>query len=183
MNILETALSYENKSRNELNLHMSLDWCAETVMSIISHADIPEGAKEVGTISCTQTYNRMKGNDYWYEPEDDMKAGDIIFYNWGHDYDSTGNLDHVGVIIEVHPDHIVTIEGNTEGRESTARVRRKLRDRKILNFNCKYPDYYMRLKPSATITPTEEAYLINDKLSVYAAQLRKIADELSRIKG
>lgn len=175
MDILNTALSYVDKSRNDLNLHMSLDWCAETVQSIINHADIPAAAKEVGTISCTQTFNRMKENDYWYEPNDDMKAGDIIFYNWGHDYDRTGNLDHIGVITEVTPTVIKVVEGNTEGRDANSKVRLITRLRSSLNFNCTYPDYYMRLKP---ITPTTEYNnpINTEKIRELVKQLRHISD-------
>lgn len=175
MNILETALSYENKTRNDLNLHASYDWCAETVMSILNNSDIPTAAKEVGTISCNQTFGRMKANDYWYEPDDDMKTGDIIFYNWGHDYDRAGNLDHIGVIVAINPTTIEVIEGNTEGRENTARVRRVTRLKSSLNFNCTYPDYYMRLKP---ITPTTDYNnpLNIEKIRELVKQLRDISD-------
>lgn len=180
MNILETALSFKDKNRNELNLHQSLDWCAETVKEIINRSDIPYGAKGVGTISCNQTIARMRGNDYWYEPMDDMKPGDVIFYNWNHDYDNTGNLDHVGVIVEVTPTHIKVIEGNTEGRENTACVRLVTRSRGSLNFNCQYPDYYMRLTPYETnnITPKNP-----EKLKELVNQLRKISDEIEKISN
>lgn len=181
MNILETALSFKDKNRNELNLHQSLDWCAETVKEIINRSGIPDVAKEVGTISCNQTIARMRGNDYWYEPQDDMKAGDIIFYNFKHDYDKTGNLDHMGVIVEVNPTTIKVIEGNTEGRENTACVRLVTRSRGILNFNCEYPDYYMRLKPMETITSTIEYPANLEKLKSLVSQLRKISDEINKI--
>lgn len=183
MNILETALSFKDKNRNELNLHQSIDWCAETVKEIINRSNIPECAKEVGTISCNQTIARMRGNDYWYEPMDDMKPGDIIFYNWYHDYDRTGNLDHVGVIVEVNPGTIKVIEGNTEGRENTACVRLVTRSRASLNFNCQYPDYYMRLKPydTAQINNTTSKNL--EKLKELVRQLRKISDEIENISN
>lgn len=183
MNILETALSFKDKNRNELNLHQSLDWCAETVKEIINRSDIPEGAKGVGTISCNQTISRMRNNPYWYEPMDDMRVGDVIFYNFNHDYDKTGNLDHVGVIVEVNSDDIKVIEGNTEGRENTACVRLKTRSRASLNFNCQYPDYYMRLKPYdiPQINNTTSKNL--EKLKELVRQLRKISDEIENISN
>lgn len=181
MNIIETALSFKDKNRNELNLHKSVDWCAETVMEILNRSDIPEPAKEVGTISCNQTIARMRNNDFWYEPQDDMRAGDVIFYNWYHDYDRLGDLDHVGIIVEVTPTTIKTIEGNTEGRENTACVRLVTRSRGILNFNCEHPDFYMRLKPSETITPTTNYPANLDKLKELISQLRKISDELENL--
>lgn len=181
MNILETALSFVDKSRADLSLNKSLDWCAETVMEILNRADIPDGAKEIGTISCTQTLKRAEHNDYWYFPEDDMKPADIISYNWGHDYDPTGNQDHTGIIVEVHTDYIVVVEGNTEGREMSAKVRKVKRLRSSLNFNCQYPDYYIRLKPNTTITPTTELTFDKSKLKAYVEQLRTIANDLEKM--
>ena len=183
MNILETALSFKDKNRNELNLHQSVDWCAETIKEIINRSNIPEGAKEVGTISCNQTISRMRNNPYWYEPMDDMKQGDIIFYNWHHDYDKTGNLDHVGVIIEVTPTHIKVIEGNTEGRENTACVRLVTRSRASLNFNCEYPDYYMRLKPYDTTKTNNTTSKNLEKLKELVKQLREISNEIEKISN
>lgn len=180
MNILETALSFKDKNRNELNLHQSIDWCAETVKEIINRSNIPEGAKNVGTISCNQTIARMRSNDYWYEPMDDMKPGDVIFYNWLHDYDRTGNLDHVGVITEITPTHIKVIEGNTEGRENTACVRLVTRSRASLNFNCQYPDYYMRLKPYEINSTTSKNL---EKLKELVKQLRAISNEIEKISN
>lgn len=181
MNILETAISFVDKSRDELNLHQSLDWCAETVKEIINRSDIPSAAKEVGTISCNQTFARMQGNGYWYEPQDKIKPADVIFFNWYHDYDSAGNLDHIGIVKEVHGDYIVTIEGNTEGRENWRTVKEKRRYFRDLDFNCKYPDYYMRYKPAPEpITDNEVEYILNDRaqLAEYILQLRKIANDL-----
>lgn len=183
MNILETALSFKDKNRNELNLHQSLDWCAETVKEIINQSAIPEGAKGVGTISCNETISRMRNNPYWYEPMDDMKPGDVIFYNWQHDYDRTGNIDHVGVIIEVTRMYIKVIEGNTEGRENTACVRLVTRLRDCLNFNCEYPDYYMRLKPYEIPHTNNTTSKNLEKLQELVRQLRKISDEIERVSN
>lgn len=144
MTLYETALSFENKSRDELNLHQSLDWCAETVSAVIDRSSIEEAAKSVTSISCNRMQKAMAESPYWIEPEDDMQVGDPIFFNWGHDYDPEGNLDHVGIIVEVHDNYIVTIEGNTEGRENWRTVKKKTRYRSGLNFNCEYPDVYMR---------------------------------------
>ena len=145
MNIITIATNCENKTRGELGLNKSGHWCAEFASYVINNSDINENAKTVTSISCTAMQSNMSKSEYWSEPEDDIKAGDIIFYNWNHDYDSTGNLDHVGIVVEVHDDYIITIEGNTVGNcEPTAPVKRKTRYRNQLNFNCKYPDYYMR---------------------------------------
>lgn len=166
MTIYETAMSFEDKSRDDLNLHQSLDWCAETVSSIINKSSIEEAAKEVTSISCTRMQANMANSPYWTEPEDDMQVGDPIFFNWDHDYDPTGNLDHVGIVVEVHDTYIVTIEGNTEGRENWRTVKRKIRYRNSLNFNCEYPDIYMRYvgkTNSEPAAPAKTAYNVTVK--------------------
>lgn len=157
MTLYETALSFENKSRDELNLHQSLDWCAETVSAVIDRSSIEEAAKSVTSISCNRMQKAMADSPYWIEPEDDMQVGDPIFFNWGHDYDPEGNLDHVGIIVEVHDNYIVTIEGNTEGRENWRTVKKKTRYRSSLNFNCEYPDVYMRYVGKTNSEPAAPA--------------------------
>lgn len=166
MTLLETALSIVDKTRDDLGLHKSLDWCAETVEYEIQHADIAEEAKTVTSISCTQMQGKMAKSPYWYEPEDDMKPGDVIFYNWYHDYDPAGNLDHVGIIVDVNDTYITVVEGNTEGRENWRPVRKKIRYRCNLNFNCAYPDYYMRYKAPDTEEPKETPEVVEEKSDV-----------------
>lgn len=177
MNIVETALSYENKSRDDLNLHESTQWCAETVSSIIKKSDISNNAKDVTSISCNQMFKAMQKSIYWYEPEDTIKIGDIIFFNWYHDYDVLGDLDHVGVVIEVHTDYIVTIEGNTEGIENWRTVKRKIRRFDSLNFNCKYPDYYMRYKEIETPVINSDM----DKIKAIISEMRKLFNQLDTL--
>ena len=159
------ALSTENKTRNELNLNTCYHWCAEYITSVIK-SSLPVLACEVVSNSCTAMQSNMSKSEYWSEPQDSIKAGDIIFYNWEHNYDVNGNIDHVGIVLEVHSDHIVTMEGNTESDKygcSDSHVLRKTRYFSNLNFNCKYPDYYMRYvdtTPVKDTTPTDTT--IND---------------------
>lgn len=143
--LIEYAKSCENKTRIDLNLYESIDWCAETVKHIVNHVRKEYGAPF--NISCTQSHNNAVNTQFWYEPDDMIKAGDIIYYNWGHDYDPTGNLDHTGIVIAVHDGVIDVIEGNTAGRGNTAPVKLVHRNISDLNFNCQYPDYYIRIKP------------------------------------
>lgn len=181
MTLYETAMSFEDKSRDDLNLHQSLDWCAETVSSIINKSSIEEAAKEVTSISCTRMQANMANSPYWTEPEDDMQVGDPIFFNWDHDYDPTGNLDHVGIIVEVHDYYIVTIEGNTEGRENWRTVKRKIRYRSSLNFNCEYPDIYMRYVGK---TNTEPAVPAKSEKTAYNVTVKEISkDVVDKIKA
>lgn len=187
-NIVSLAIADKDKTRSEISCTACYHWCAEFVSYILKKSDIHTDAKTVISNSCTQMQARMKNSKWWDEPDDDIKAGDIIFYNWGHDYDTSGNLDHVGIVTEVYTDKIVTIEGNTEPNlygDMSSHVREKTRSRSDLNFNCEYPDYYMRYNPqetpTATITPTTE-YIIPDKLKAVINDLRRIADDLEKLK-
>lgn len=191
-NIITLAIADKDKTRMEIGCTACFHWCAEFVSYIIKNSDINPNAKTVISNSCTQMQSKMKNSKWWSEPDDDIKAGDIIFYNWGHDYDASGNLDHVGIVTEVYTDKIVTIEGNTESDKygsMESRVKEKTRPRSDLNFNCAYPDYYMRYNPideiiqsdTTHITPTTE-YIIPDKLKAVINDLRRIADDLEKLK-
>lgn len=173
-NISLIAKSQENKSRADLGLNKSVDWCAEFVSWVIDHSDINDDAKYVTSISCNDMIKAMRNSKYWYEPDDAPQIGDIVFFDWdGADDDlaSTKPLDHVGVIVGIYsnsPNRVITIEGNTEGTQSTSRVLRKER---LCTWNAEYPDYYMRYrdinptpesKPPVRLTDTELEYLIND---------------------
>ena len=178
MTIYETACSFEGKDRDDLNLHKSLDWCAETVEQEIQRSDILEEAKTVTSISCNQMLRKMRENPYWTEPEDDMKPGDVFFFNWGHDYDPEGDLDHVGIVVEVYDNYIVTMEGNSEGRENWRKVKRVTHNRCNLNFNCAYPDFYMRYTGPIDETPkTEEPAVVEEKTTCYNIKINGILDK------
>lgn len=187
-NIVSLAIADKDKTRAEISCTACYHWCAEFVSHILKNSDIHTDAKVVISNSCTQMQSRMKNSKWWSEPDDDIKVGDIIFYNWCHDYDTSGNLDHVGIVTEVYTDKIVTIEGNTEANlygDMNSHVREKTRSRSELNFNCAYPDYYMRYNPQdAATTPanTPDGVIIPDKLKALVSDLRRIADELEKIK-
>lgn len=188
MNIAEIAIKCNDKSRADLGLNKSVDWCAEFVSKVITDSDIHPDAKTVTSISCNDMINAMRKSQYWYEPDDAPKVGDIVFFDWnGADDDlaSTKPLDHVGVIIGIdvnNPNRIITIEGNTEGIGQECKVRQKTR---LCTWNAEYPDYYMRYTEGVVTeptTPTTPDYkTTSDKLQLLIADLRRIADELEKI--
>lgn len=148
--IISYTITTVDKTRQELDLTVCYHWCMEYVKHVL-RANLPDEYTTTLNYSCSQSINAMWNSlsKYWYEPDDDIKAGDVIFYNWYHDYDPTGNLDHVGIVVEVYPDRIVTIEGNTESQyygDMRSHVRKVTRYRNTLDFSCQYPDYYMRLR-------------------------------------
>lgn len=187
-NIITLAIADKDKTRKEIDCTTCYHWCAEFVSYIIKNSNINTDAKAVTSNSCTQMQAKMKNSKWWDEPDDDIKAGDIIFYNWEHDYDASGNLDHVGIVIEVYTDKIVTIEGNTEPNlygDMSSHVREKTRSRSDLNFNCEYPDYYMRYNSQHDVTApatTPDSIIIPDKLKAVINDLRRIANDLENLK-
>lgn len=187
--IINYALDSQDKTRGELGLVKSGHWCAEFVSYIIDKA-LPNN--NVTSISCTRMQANMSQSNAWSEPDDDIKIGDIIFYNWEHDYDPTGNLDHVGIVVDVQQNFIRTIEGNTVNSENptdpTNPVKLKVRYRNKLNFNCTYPDFYMRYTgdtPTSTtpppINPTPTADVPTTDITQEIINIQKALDKLKSI--
>lgn len=180
--IISYALTTVDKERQELELTTCYHWCMEYVKHVLNKI-LPAKYTLTLNYSCSQSINAMWNslNKYWYEPEDDMKVGDIIFYNWYHDYDPTGNLDHVGIVVEVYPDRIITIEGNTESQyygDMRSHVRKVTRYRNTLDFSCQYPDYYMRLRDLTDEPTTAETNTINPVPSTTSTRSSETSEEL-----
>lgn len=185
--IIEFAVSKQNMTRQEIGTTKCYHWCMEFVKYVLENT-LPVPATCNLTYSCTQSQANMTHSEYWSEPEDDIKAGDIIFYNWGHDYDSTGNLEHVGIVVEVTDTFIRTIEGNTEENlygNMNSHVRLKTRTRASLNFNCEYPDYYMRYidtSPNTEVhtSPADDFNTAVNRMEELLSELKNIYDKYSK---
>ena len=181
--IINYALDSQDKTRGELGLVKSGHWCAEFVSYIIDKA-IPNN--NVTSISCTRMQANMSQSNAWSEPDDDIKAGDIIFYNWDHDYDPTGNLDHVGIVVDVQQNFIRTIEGNTVNSgnptDPSNPVKLKTRYRNSLSFYTTYPDYYMRyIGDEPTTNPTPTAQTPSTDIMQAITDIQKALDKLKNL--
>ena len=136
------AESLVGKSRYDLNLRESTEWCAEAASFILEHTVDPD--KEFHTISCNDMIFRMSRSDKFYEPEDEPRRSDYLFFDHDRDKDPLKDskpLDHVAVITNFDGEYIEYVDGNGD---SSGIVKKRRRHISTFNFECKYPDYYMR---------------------------------------
>ena len=78
-------------------------WCPDFVSWVFSKA-----GKKTNSPYCPTFIQKLKKERRF--KRHDPKAGDIVFFDWGHD----GKADHVGIVKHVnHDGSIETIEGNT----------------------------------------------------------------------
>ena len=63
----------------------------------------------IRTASCTELANYARSHNQWVTSG--YKVGDIVFFHWTASQKNV--TEHVGIILEVHSDYIVTNEGNT----------------------------------------------------------------------
>lgn len=73
--------------------------CAEGVSDVLRTAFNEHDIEGLCTsYSCNTMYADMTDSEYWYEPEDYMERGDIIFFDWDHAVEEKP-LDHVGIVL------------------------------------------------------------------------------------
>lgn len=102
-----TAEQLIGKSRFELGYKCE-ETCAEGVTNVLNIVAEQGGNEEldVGSISCNTMYANMTESPYWYEPNDWMIRGDIIFFDWDLLVENKP-LDHVGIVLDTD-DNVVT---------------------------------------------------------------------------
>jgi len=79
-------------------------WCMVFVQWVFHEA----GFNLTKTASCTYLADKYKAAGQWVTK--DFKPGDIAMFDFSGRKVKT---EHCGIVLEVHKDHIVTIEGNT----------------------------------------------------------------------
>jgi len=102
-----TAEQLIDKSRFELGYKCE-ETCAEGVTNVLNIVAEQSGndGLNVGSTSCNAMYANMTNSEYWYEPDDYMKRGDYIFFDWDLLAENKP-LDHVGIVLDTD-DNIVT---------------------------------------------------------------------------
>ena len=89
------------------------DWCAVyqmdgfcNVYGMGNALKMLNLGKKNSAAGCTQLRNNFKAHNSYFSTG---KVGDLIFFDW----DRSGDADHVGFVLEVNGDAIVTVEGNS----------------------------------------------------------------------
>lgn len=151
MTFAEYARYCIDKTRTELKLNQTVDWCAEFVSSVIKTCR-PD-LENVCSISCNDMKRLMLESGLFYEPDDAPQIDDIGFIDWnrGTNGDTVKPLDHVVIISKGYGDlYVDYIDGNSSeggGNSSVGKVKEHLKYK--MNVTSEFPDYYLRLVPDA----------------------------------
>lgn len=144
-NIATIAGTFLGKTKEEVGIKKSVEWCAEFVSIVLEKSDI-KGNKPC-SISCNELISQMRNSEFWYEPEDSPQRNDIIFFDWNRQSDGGKPLDHVGIITSYDKGYITYIDGNSgDGK----RVSIHTIPISALRFSGTYQDYYMRYREIET---------------------------------
>lgn len=120
---------------------VSAPWCAATVSAAWIKAGI---AEYTGTeCSCPRFITVAKGKGYWVEADNHVpQVGDAVLYDWSDgasyaSYDSTGEPDHIGLVVAVSGRSFTVTEGNMSSKVGQRTM--QVNGRYIRGFIC--PDY------------------------------------------
>lgn len=172
-NIAEIAETFLGKTKEEVGIKKSVEWCAEFVSIVLEKSDI-KGNKPC-SISCNELISQMRNSEFWYEPQNEPKRDDIIFFDWNRQHDGGKPLDHVGIITSYDKGYITYIDGNSgDGKRVTIHTI----PISTLRFSGCYQDYYMRYKEIETpeTNKVDTATLLKsiDKIMLEVDIMRKI---------
>ena len=144
-NIATTAETFLGKTKEEVGIKKSVEWCAEFVSIVLEKSDI-KGNKPC-SISCNDLIAQMRNSEFWYEPQSEPDRDDIIFFDWNRQHDGGKPLDHVGIITNYDDGYITYIDGNSgDGKKVSIHTI----PISALRFSGTYQDYYMRYKEIET---------------------------------
>lgn len=122
---------------------------------------------------CEKHIQLFKAKGSWVENDAYVpKIGDYIFYDWqdGANYattDNTGSADHIGIVIEVSGNNLVTIEGNMSNAVGCRRL--IVNGRYIRGYGT--PNYAAKaasMGAGNAITPPKVETPVNDNSKAYA---------------
>lgn len=97
--------AYNAIGKNAKDFNFQTEWCALFIDWLFGD-DTPFTGNE--HYSCTSQMNLWKSIGCWENGTSCIAVGDIIYYDW----DSSGDCDHVGIVVQVQGDSITVIEGN-----------------------------------------------------------------------
>lgn len=104
--VIEWALSQKGTKASDHNY--TGEWCAQFVNEALGNL-FPNDIKA----SCTRQVDYAKRQGWQTHSKANGSVGDILYYE-GLD-NIVGDYDHTGIIVEVHDNYYLTVEGNTSG--------------------------------------------------------------------
>lgn len=113
--IIDIYNSFKGPFPRNVKMQYSWAWCACTWSALaikLGYTDIMPIE-----ISCSYLIEAAKKKGVWVEQDSYVpQPGDAVLYDWQDNGsgDNTGNPDHVGTVIEVHPEagYMIVLEGN-----------------------------------------------------------------------
>ncbi|ERJ12673.1 CHAP domain-containing protein [Haloplasma contractile] len=131
-------IELENKEQDWHNVEIGFDWCGAFVCWCAREAGfklpiikpIAIGGS-LASVPIWYHYANSEECNFFYSAKDEHfhpEAGDLVLYN--HVF-SGRDLDHIGVVIKVDDDYLITAEGNEDNR---AQLLRRKRDHHINGY-------------------------------------------------
>jgi len=112
------------------NNNNGLAWCGYFVDWCLNHAGVKGTPKQISTIKGAAD---MKEIGRWVS--DKPQVGDLIYLGW----DALSAIQHIGIVVEVHDDHVITIEGNTSDKSQDnggmVMVKNRPLDKHVIGFS------------------------------------------------
>lgn len=172
-NIATIAGTFLGKTKEEVGIKKSVEWCAEFVSIVLEKSAI-KGNKPC-SISCNELIAQMRNSEFWYEPLDAPQRNDIIFFDWNRQHDGGKPLDHVGIITKYENGYVTYIDGNSADGKKVLIHTIPI---SALRFSGQYQDYYMRYREIETSESNkiDTAMLLKsiDKIMLEVDIMRKI---------
>lgn len=170
-NIAEIARSFLYKTKEEVGICKSIEWCSEFVSIVLEKSNIK--GKKPCSISCNELISQMRNSEFWYEPEDTPETGDIIFFDWdkGNDPLKEKPIDHVGIVTTYQNGYVTYIDGNSG---DGTRVAIHTMPLSALKFSGLYQDYYMRYRENKQTKDVSSLLKCIEKINAETETMKKI---------
>lgn len=151
--------------------------CAEGVTDVLNTvAKQADGLSGIGSCSCNAMYANMTQSSYWYEPDDYMIRGDIIFFDWDRIAEEKP-LDHVGIVVSTDGDTITY--ANINGSNHNVWT---LQTMNKTNINIAYWLRYLNPTPETDLTSFNETPRTTAHSIVYNDDIYNMIHRLQELR-
>lgn len=132
-NIKYNTWYYGKPVQDKSDKNVKYAWCAVFIAWCAHQAGIsPQVIPKTASASYYATYYQELKQYTKYNSTYAPKVGDFIFFDWEKTRGSISTIDHVGIVIAVKGDEILTIEGNYSDKVSCNKY--NLNDRLITGY-------------------------------------------------
>lgn len=182
-NDVRNAIALEAEKRigmNRFDLYYECEeTCAEGVTDVLDTVYASgggDGFKNIGSYSCNTMYANMTASPYWYEPDDYMTRGDIIFFDWDRIAEDKP-IDHVGIAVSITGDILTyaNINGNDHNKWTLQTINKR-------NTNIAYWLRYINPTPETNITATNETPRPTAHTIVYNEDIYNMIHRLQELR-